>query len=112
MLYSVYFSFNQAAISPEERSKVEEVAKYLKQNPSYRLRLEGFCDWRGTSEYNLTLGDRRANSVRQFLTLLGITNQRLDILSQGDLFATINGTDEQMYQDRRVDFVLVKPQNR
>lgn len=108
VLEPIYFDFDQAAVSPEQRSKLQKVVDFLKQNPSYRLRIEGHCDWRGTSEYNLILGDRRANSVKQFLTLLGISSKRLDILSQGDQFATINGSAEQMSRDRRADLMIIK----
>ena len=108
-LPSIYFGFDQSAISEAERPKVEQTANYLQQHPEHRLRLEGNCDWRGTAQYNLVLGDRRASSVKQFLTILGIDPDQIDTVSYGDQFATIEGTKVQMNEDRRVDLVILVP---
>ena len=108
LLQPVYFDFDRSAIKEGERTKINEAADYLKKNPQYRLLLEGHCDWRGTAEYNLGLGDRRAQAVKQFLGTLGAPADKLQILSKGSLGAIEKGTDEQMAKDRRVEFVILK----
>ena len=82
--------------------------KYLDENPTYRLLLEGHCDWRGTSEYNLGLGDRRAISVKNYLEQTKIPVAKLETLSKGSLDAAEKGNDEQMAKDRRVEIVILK----
>ena len=108
ILKPVYFDFDQSAVKASERPKLQTAFEHLRSNPSDRLLVEGYCDWRGTAEYNLALGDRRANSVRTFLVNLGIDPARIDILSKGDLEAATNGTEEQMAQDRRAELVIVR----
>lgn len=108
LLPSVYFDFNESAIKPGERQKITDAADYLKKNAQYRMLLEGHCDWRGTSEYNLGLGDRRGQAVKRFLQNLGISADKLQILSKGSLGAAEKGTEEQMSKDRRVEFVILK----
>lgn len=104
----VLFDYDQSAIKSDERAKIEKASTYLSEHPEQRILLEGHCDWRGTSEYNLGLGERRAGAVRQYLTTLGVSADRLETSSKGDLEAIENGTDSQMAQDRRVDIVVLK----
>jgi peptidoglycan-associated lipoprotein len=108
LLKPVYFEFDSPAIRKDERQKISDAADYLKKNTQYRMLLEGHCDWRGTAEYNLGLGDRRAQAVRQFLQTLGVPKERLETLSKGALGAAEKGTEEQMSKDRRTDFVILK----
>jgi peptidoglycan-associated lipoprotein len=108
LLPSVYFDFDKSAIKQVERKKISDAADYLKKTSQYRLLLEGHCDWRGTAEYNLGLGDRRAQAVKQFLQNLGVQADKLQILSKGSLGASEKGSEEQMSKDRRVDFVILK----
>jgi peptidoglycan-associated lipoprotein len=108
LLKPVYFEFDQSAIKQDERKKISEAADYLKKNTQYRLLLEGHCDWRGTTEYNLGLGDRRAQAVRQFLQQLGVPKEKLETLSKGALGAAEKGSEEQMAKDRRTDIVILK----
>jgi len=108
LLPSVYFDFDQAAIRPQDRGAVEEAADYLMDNPGSRLLVEGHCDWRGTPEYNLTLGDRRAVSVREFLLQLGVEPDRVETVSKGDLEAVTDGSAGQMDGDRRADLIVVQ----
>jgi peptidoglycan-associated lipoprotein len=108
LLVSVYFDFDKSAIKQDERAKISAAADYLKKTPQHRLLLEGHCDWRGTSEYNLGLGDRRAQAVKKFLQEIGAPADKLQILSKGSLGAIEKGTDEQMAKDRKVDFVILK----
>ena len=108
LLPSVYFDLDQSAIKSGERQKLVEAVKYLNDNPTKRLLLEGHCDWRGTEEYNMSLGDRRAQSVKNYLVKAGISADRLETLSKGSLEATKNGTEDQMSKDRRVDLDVKK----
>jgi len=108
LLQPVYFDFDKSTIKQGERAKLEAAVDYLKKNPAHRLLLEGHCDWRGTVEYNLGLGDRRAGASKQFVLKLGVDAKKLETLSKGSLDAVKNGTDEQMGKDRRVDLVILK----
>lgn len=110
VMESVYFDFDRFAIAGKERPKIEAAVKWMKENPDKRVVLEGHCDWRGTAEYNLGLGDRRATSVRKYLESLGIDPKRLEIISKGDIDAKEGGTEAEMAKDRRVDFLVLKDQ--
>jgi len=70
----VFFAFDRSDLSPQARSTVECWASWMKDNPSAQITIEGHADERGTREYNLALGDRRANSVQQYLQALGVSN--------------------------------------
>lgn len=107
VLDSVLFSFDSSSILPQERSKLDAAANYLENNPGANLLLEGHADWRGTTEYNLALGDRRAESVEQYLERLGVSSERLQTLSKGDLDATEGATPAQMARERRVELLVV-----
>lgn len=108
VLAPVYFDFDKSNIKTAERSKLEAAAAYLKDHPTYRMLLEGHCDWRGTAEYNLGLGDRRANATMQFLLTLGVTKDRLETLSKGSIDAVKNADKATAAKDRRVEFVIIK----
>lgn len=108
LLEPVFFAFDQSAIQPAERPKLQAAQEYLSRNPQHRLLLEGHADWRGTAEYNLGLGERRAGAARQYLTSLGVEASRIETSSKGDLEATENANDTQMAQDRRVEIIILK----
>lgn len=108
LLESVYFDFDQSAIRADQRAKLAAAQEYLQQNPQHRLLLEGHCDWRGTAEYNLGLGERRANAAQQYLITLGVSTNRIQTSSKGDLEAVENATESQMALDRRVEVVVLK----
>ena len=108
ILPSVYFDFDRSTVKSSERAKLQQAADYLKTNSTRKILVEGHCDWRGTAEYNLGLGDRRARSVKEFLVSLGMEEHRIGTVSKGDLEAIKNGTEEQMAQDRRSDLLLLK----
>lgn len=108
LLQPVYFEFDQFGIRSAERAKLQAAQDYLAKNPQHRILMEGHCDWRGTAEYNLGLGDRRAGAARQYLETLGVSGVRLETLSKGDLDAIENASEDQMNKDRRVDLVILK----
>lgn len=105
---SVYFDFDQSSIKASEREKLKAAKDYLDKNPTYRLLLEGHCDWRGTAEYNLGLGDRRAAAAKKYLLSLGVAADKLETLSKGSLEAAKNADDAAAAKDRRVDLVVSK----
>jgi peptidoglycan-associated lipoprotein len=108
VLPSVYFGFDSSSVAASERAKLQQAADYLEQNPGYHLLVEGHCDWYGTSEYNLALGDRRANGISDYLGTLGITPLRIEKLSKGSLEATSGLSKSQSSEDRRADLILLK----
>ena len=108
LLPSVYFGFDSSSIAADERSKLRQVAEYLRNNIEHHLLIEGHCDWYGTSENNLALGDRRANSVSDYLSTLGITPLRIEKLSKGSLEATPGLSKSQSSQDRRTDLIILR----
>lgn len=108
LLQPVYFAFDQSAIAGPERTKLDAAKAYLDSNPQYRLLIEGRADWRGTTDYNLGLGDRRANAAKQYLVTIGVPDSKVEVLSKGDLEATENASEDVMAQDRRADLVILK----
>ena len=89
--------------------KTKEAAKeYLDKNPAQRLLLEGHADWRGTAEYNLGLGDRRANAAKKYLLSLGVLADKLEANSKGSLEAKTSADAATMDKDRRVELVIIK----
>lgn len=107
-LDSVYFDFDKYNIKQDERAKAQAAKDYLAKNPQYRMLLEGHCDWRGTAEYNMGLGDRRANAVKKYLISLGVSADKLETLSKGSEDAQKNADETTMAHDRRVEFVVLK----
>lgn len=108
VLESVYFAFDQSAIAQAERAKLDAAKAYLDANPGKRLLIEGRADWRGTNEYNLGLGDRRAQSAKQYLVTIGVPETSIEVLSKGDLEAAENASDDIMAKDRRAELVPLK----
>jgi len=106
----IYFALDRFAVAPAERPKLDAVIKWLKDNPEKNLVLVGHCDWRGTAEYNLGLGENRANSVKRFLEAKGADVKRLETLSKGSTEAKQGGSEADWSKDRRVDFVELKKQ--
>jgi peptidoglycan-associated lipoprotein len=109
MFQPVYFDFDKSNIKEGERAKLQDAANYLRDHPEQRILLEGHCDWRGTAEYNLGLGDRRANAAKRYLGSL-MASDKVETLSKGSLDAKQNADDDTMAKDRRVDIVILKAQ--
>jgi len=103
---TVYFAFDESVIFDEDRPILEAHAQYLSQNPGAAVTLEGHTDERGTREYNLALGEQRAISVRQFMSLLGASGQQMRTVSYGEERPAALGHDEESWaQNRRVEIV-------
>lgn len=102
----VYFDFDRANIKSSERSKIEAMASCMKaERAPSSLTVEGHCDERGTEEYNLALGERRAGAVQKFLTNLGVDRSKLEKVSYGEERPAVNGSGENAWsRNRRAEF--------
>jgi peptidoglycan-associated lipoprotein len=108
-LQKIYFNFDSAALSDEARSTLSKDADVLAKNGSLKIRIEGNCDERGSDEYNMALGERRAKAARDYLVNLGIQPDRLSIISYGEEKPVDPGHDEAAWaKNRRDEFVIVK----
>jgi len=104
-LSTIHFGFNEAAIGPEARETLKSHAGWLSRHPEVRLQIAGHCDERGSTEYNLALGERRAEAVRKYLGTLGVDTERLAIISYGEELPLAGGGDEGSYRrNRRAEF--------
>jgi peptidoglycan-associated lipoprotein len=102
---SVYYEFDKYDIKPEYRTLVESHARWLKANPTARLTIEGNADEQGSREYNLALGQRRAESVTKMLTLMGAKPEQIEAISYGEERPRSSGHDEKAFaENRRSDF--------
>lgn len=102
----VYFDYDSYAIKPEFQSLIEGHARFLKANTGRRVALEGHTDERGGREYNLALGQRRAEAVRRAFVLLGVADNQMEAVSFGKEKPAAPGSDEQSWaQNRRVEIV-------
>lgn len=104
----VYFDFDRSNIRDDQAQRLEANAAFLKENPGITVRVEGNCDERGTNEYNMALGDRRAMSAKKYLMNLGVSSTQLDTISFGEEKPLGFGQNELSWsQNRRDDFVVV-----
>ena len=103
----VFFDFDKSVIKPEGRTTLQRQADWLKKYPNFTITIEGHCDERGTREYNLALGERRATAVRNALVALGIPANRLKTISYGkERPAVLGSNDAAWAQNRRGVTVL------
>jgi peptidoglycan-associated lipoprotein len=108
-LMTVYFPYDSAEISDQSHQALEDNIRWLRQNPGVTLLLEGHTDERGTPEYNLALGERRAHFVRRYLVQRGVDDKRLIILSYGEEKPVAFGQSEADFaRNRRVEFIPQK----
>jgi peptidoglycan-associated lipoprotein len=99
-----YFEFDRSDLSAEAREALVHHANRLMENPSLRYRLEGHADERGTREYNLALGERRAQAVERYLQVQGVSSNQLEVISYGEEQPVDPGTSEAAYaRNRRVE---------
>ena len=106
-LGDVYFDLDNAAIKDEGKAALSTNATYLKRWPSTRINIEGHCDERGTAEYNLALGERRANAVKAHLVELGVPGDRIVIVSKGKEAPFCTEKNEACWQqNRRGHFII------
>ena len=103
----VYFAFDASNLKDSELAKIEAVAQHLQANPTRVVMVEGNCDERGSNEYNLTLGELRAGSVRDYLLRLGIAAERVQTKSYGEEKPAVAGSGESVWaKNRRGEFAI------
>jgi len=103
---SVYFDFDKSDIKPEFRALVEAHAGYMTSHASATVRIEGNCDERGSREYNLALGQRRADSLRKAMVLLGVSDTRIETISWGEEKPRATGRNEAAWSQNRRDDII------
>ncbi len=109
---TVYFDLDSATIKKSEDKKLEDVAAFLKAHQADALRVEGNCDERGTEKYNLSLGEKRALAVREYLVNLGVDARQVVTVTYGKAKPAVEGHNEAAWsKNRRDDFVCPDPKN-
>ena len=107
-LGDIYFDFDRSDLRADARDALRKNADWLKNNPSVRVEIEGHCDDRGTNEYNLALGAKRAQAARDYLATLGIVGDRMSTISYGEEIPVCRDAGESCWrQNRRARFVIV-----
>ena len=108
LIADAFFNYDESTLSAEAQSALQTSANWLTKNPQYNLLIEGHCDERGTEQYNLALGDRRANTAKDYLTTLGVDSARIRTVSYGEERPFDPGHDESAWaKNRRAHLVLV-----
>ena len=106
-LQPVFYGYDSADVAADMQGTLQKNAEILRQYPSWVVTIEGHCDERGTAEYNLTLGERRAQAARAYLVSLGIPTERIKTVSYGKEFPFDPGATEEAYaKNRRAHFVV------
>jgi peptidoglycan-associated lipoprotein len=106
---NIYFDFDNYDLKPEAQETLNQDAAFLKANPDITIQISGNCDERGTVEYNLALGERRAKAAQDYLVSMGITKERLSVISYGKEKPIDPGHDEEAWAKNRNDqFVIMK----
>ena len=107
---TIHFAYDSSSVRTADKSKIAEVADYLKNNTQVAVRVEGNCDERGTEEYNRSLGERRALAAREDIVRLDIARDRVDTISYGeDKPVDTSHTAGAWEKNRRADFILLTP---
>ncbi len=107
-LKDIFFDFDRADLRPDARDTLRANADWLKSNQSARIEIEGHCDERGTNEYNLALGAKRAQTAKDYLVSLGISGERLSTISYGEEIPVCTEHEESCWrQNRRARFVII-----
>jgi peptidoglycan-associated lipoprotein len=106
LIKPIYFAFDQSTLTDEGKATAEAIAKLLQEAPEVSVRIEGHADEQGTNEYNLALGERRAQAVQQYLVSYGVDAARISVLSYGEEKPAADGKDESAWSlNRRAEFV-------
>ena len=107
-LSNIYFEFDKSVLSTEAIEELKEIGAWLLENPNTKIRIEGNCDERGTDEYNLALGERRARSAKNFLVSLGVASEKVITISFGEENPADPGHNEMAWaKNRRDEFNIV-----
>ncbi len=103
----VYFGYDRSDLTGEAQATLQNLAAWMTSHPAASISLEGHADERGTREYNLALGDRRANSAHDYLTALGVDGGRLSTISYGKERPAVLGSSEESWAENRRDVFVV-----
>lgn len=107
-LETVNFEYDKASLTSNARTQLEQNADWIKKHPEANVQIEGHCDASGSVEYNLSLGERRAQSVKQYLVSLGVDSKRLSVISYGEEKLLTTGDSESDHaRNRRANFVPI-----
>lgn len=107
LVQMIHFDYNQAVLRPEDKAVLDAKASLLKANPDARIRITGHCDERGSDQYNIALGMRRATAAKEYLTVLGIEGARIEMSSLGREQPLDPGHSEESWaRNRRDEFML------
>ena len=102
---TVYFDYNSAALRSDAMATLQNNARIMKETANVTFQIEGHCDERGTQEYNLALGERRALAIREYLITLGVAGDRILTVSYGEEKPAVDGSDESAWsKNRRAEF--------
>jgi len=104
----VFFDFDKSTLKPAGRATIERWAAWLKTYPGNKVLIEGHCDERGTREYNLALGERRANAAREYLVSLGVDPNRVRTISYGKERPAVPGSNEEAYAQNRRSVAVIE----
>lgn len=105
----IYFDYDKYEVRQDAKEVLQDISSWLMKNTSAKLLVEGHCDERGTNEYNLALGDRRAKAVRDYLVALGISSGRIEMISYGEEKPIcLEQTEECWSENRRAHFVVLR----
>ncbi len=108
-LLPVYFGFDKYKIKPEDKDVLSRNVSWLLDNPNTVVKIEGYCDERGTDDYNLALGDRRASATKEYLVSLGVEPSRILSISYGEEKPICSNKNENCWsQNRRAEFLVAK----
>ncbi len=107
----VFFAFDSSAISPDSAEILDTQVNWLKKHENVNVIVQGYCDERGTREYNLALGERRANAVKQYLVSHGISASRISTISYGKERPAVLGNNEAAWAQNRRSVTVVKAAN-
>ena len=105
----VFFEYDESKFKDEGVETLKRQAKFLISNKDITITIEGHCDERGTREYNLALGERRAYSAKNFLVSLGVEADRISVISYGKEKPQVNGKDEQSWAQSRTAITVINP---
>ena len=108
-LNTIYFGFDQYSLQPAAVGELKKIGAWLSKNPAAKIRIEGHCDERGTDEYNIALGERRAAAAKNYLATLGIASQNITTISFGEERPADSGHNEDAWtKNRRDEFKLLQ----
>lgn len=105
-LSTIFFDYDKSNLTSKAKQTLADNAQWMKKNPKSNLQIEGHCDSRGSIEYNLSLGERRAQAVKAFMVSQGVSGKRLSVISYGKEKPLVQGETEEAYgKNRRANFV-------